>query len=48
MLPLGPRQKLALVRVDGQQLLIGVSAGQIQALGPLQALPPAAAGEGSP
>jgi flagellar protein FliO/FliZ len=45
---LGPRQKVALVRVDQQQLLIGVTAGQICALGPLQDLPePAAAGVGA-
>jgi len=36
---LGPRQKVALVRVDQQQLLIGVTAGQICALSPLQDLP---------
>jgi flagellar protein FliO/FliZ len=36
-LSLGPRQKLALVRVNDQELLIGVTAGQIHALGPLQA-----------
>jgi len=33
-LSLGPRQKLALVRVDGQQMLVGVTAGQINSLGP--------------
>jgi flagellar protein FliO/FliZ len=38
-LSLGPRQKLALVRVDGQQMLVGVTAGQINALGPWQAVP---------
>jgi flagellar protein FliO/FliZ len=38
-LSLGPRQKLALVRVDGQQMLVGVTAGQINALGPWQPLP---------
>ncbi len=37
-LSLGPRQKLALVRINDQQLLIGVTAGQITALGPLQTL----------
>jgi flagellar protein FliO/FliZ len=35
-LSLGPRQKLALVRVNDQELLIGVTAGQINALGPVQ------------
>lgn len=36
-LSLGPRQRLALVRVNDQELLIGVTAGQINALGALQA-----------
>jgi flagellar protein FliO/FliZ len=37
-LSLGPRQKLALVRINDQQMLIGVTAGQINPLGPLQPL----------
>ncbi len=32
-LSVGPRQKVALVRVDGQQVLLGISPGQINALG---------------
>ncbi len=39
-LSLGPRQKLALVRVNDQELLIGVTAGQIHALVPVQARSP--------
>ena len=35
-LSLGPRQKLALVRVDGACVLLGITASQITALGPLQ------------
>ena len=29
----GPRQKIALVRVDGQEVLVGLSPGQMTALG---------------
>ena len=29
----GPRQKMALVRVDGQEFLVGLSPGQMTALG---------------
>jgi flagellar protein FliO/FliZ len=34
-LSLGPRQKIALVRVDGAQVLLGITATQITALGPV-------------
>jgi flagellar protein FliO/FliZ len=39
----GPRQKIALVRVDGQEVLVGLSPGQMTALGQW-ALTAAAAG----
>ena len=32
-LSVGPRQKILLMQVDGQRLLIGVTAQQIQSLG---------------
>ncbi len=37
----GPRQKIALVRVDGQEVLVGLSPGQMTALGqwPVSAAP---------
>jgi flagellar protein FliO/FliZ len=34
-LSLGPRQKIALVRVDGARVLLGITATQITALGPI-------------
>jgi len=43
-LSLGPRQKLALVRVDGACVLVGITASQITALGPLDPLAPASLG----
>jgi flagellar protein FliO/FliZ len=42
-LSLGPRQKIALVRVGEHQVLLGISAGQITALGQWPAGAPAAA-----
>jgi flagellar protein FliO/FliZ len=42
-LSLGPRQKIALVRVDGLQVLLGITATQITALGPVDAATAAAA-----
>ena len=41
-LSIGPRQKIVLIQVDGQDVLIGVTAHQIMALSawPAQAAPP--------
>ncbi len=48
-LSVGPRQKIVLMEVDGQRLVVGVSPQQMQALGqwPANGLPGAPGSEGA-